>query len=96
MSLLFFLCFVLNFFGRNGSNTRGYFTWSFLDVLELIDGYGSCFGLYYVDLDDPDLRRYPKLSAHWYSSFLKRRNMSSDGDIRIEKNKTPLSYAQSF
>ncbi|RVX20726.1 Beta-glucosidase 11 [Vitis vinifera] len=73
---------------RNGSNTRGYFTWSFLDVLELIDGYGSCFGLYYVDLDDPDLRRYPKLSAHWYSSFLKRRNMSSDGDIRIEKNKT--------
>ncbi|XP_010652184.1 beta-glucosidase 11 isoform X1 [Vitis vinifera] len=81
---------------RNGSNTRGYFTWSFLDVLELIDGYGSCFGLYYVDLDDPDLRRYPKLSAHWYSSFLKRRNMSSDADIGIEKNKTPLSNVQSF
>ncbi|KAJ9696518.1 hypothetical protein PVL29_008638 [Vitis rotundifolia] len=81
---------------RNGSNTRGYFIWSFLDVLELLDGFESSYGLYYVDLDDPDLKRYPKLSAHWYSDFLKRRNMSSDGDIRIEKNKTPLSNAQSF
>ena len=82
--------------GRNGSNARGYFIWSFLDVLELLDGYRSSFGLYYVDLEDPDLKRYPKLSAHWYSDFLKRRNMSSDGDIRIEKIKTPLSNAQSF
>ncbi|KAF5937366.1 hypothetical protein HYC85_024872 [Camellia sinensis] len=54
---------------RNGSNARGYFTWSFLDVYELLGGYRSCFGLYYVDLDDKDLKRYPKLSAHWYSNF---------------------------
>ncbi|CAL5357629.1 unnamed protein product [Camellia sinensis] len=53
----------------NGSNARGYFTWSFLDVYELLGGYRSCFGLYYVDLDDKDLKRYPKLSAHWYSNF---------------------------
>ncbi|KAL7259667.1 hypothetical protein ACSBR1_005536 [Camellia fascicularis] len=59
---------------RNGSNARGYFTWSFLDVYELLGGYGSCFGLYYVDLDDKDLKRYPKLSAHWYSNFLKGRS----------------------
>ncbi|CAK7348301.1 unnamed protein product [Dovyalis caffra] len=49
---------------RNGSNARGYFVWSFLDGLELLDGYESSYGLYYVDLDDPDLKRYPKLSAH--------------------------------
>ncbi|KAK6269345.1 hypothetical protein POUND7_012320 [Theobroma cacao] len=49
---------------RNGSNTRGYFAWSFLDVFELLDGYESGYGFYYVDLDDPDLKRYPKLSAH--------------------------------
>ncbi|RVW54524.1 Beta-glucosidase 11 [Vitis vinifera] len=49
---------------RNGSNAKGYFIWSFLDVLELLDGYESSYGLYYVDLDDPDLKRYPKLSAH--------------------------------
>ncbi|RVX20607.1 Beta-glucosidase 22 [Vitis vinifera] len=81
---------------RNGSNAKGYFTWSFLDVLELLDGYGSCFGLYYVDLDDPDLKRYPKLSAHWYSGFLKGENVSSDGAIGIEKNKTPVSSARSI
>ncbi|KAF6142460.1 hypothetical protein GIB67_039424 [Kingdonia uniflora] len=56
---------------RNGSNARGYFTWSFLDAFELLNGYESSFGLYYVDFNDPDLKRYPKLSAHWYSSFLK-------------------------
>ncbi|KAI3983587.1 hypothetical protein MKX01_000599 [Papaver californicum] len=57
---------------RNGSNTKGYFTWSFLDSFEFLDGYGSNFGLYYVDLiNDPGLKRYPKHSAHWYSNFLK-------------------------
>ncbi|KAK4282495.1 hypothetical protein QN277_013864 [Acacia crassicarpa] len=62
---------------RNGSNTRGYFVWSFLDLLELLDGYTSAFGLYYVDLDDSHLTRYPKLSAKWYSQFLKGRETSS-------------------
>ncbi|XP_026416210.1 beta-glucosidase 11-like [Papaver somniferum] len=60
---------------RDGSNTKGYFTWSFLDSFELLDGYTSNFGLYYVDMiNDPDLKRYPKLSAHWYSNFLKGGN----------------------
>ncbi|XP_065861346.1 beta-glucosidase 11-like isoform X2 [Euphorbia lathyris] len=63
---------------RNGSNARGYFTWSLLDVFELLDGYNSSFGLYYVDVDDPELKRYPKLSAHWYSHLLKGSNVDSD------------------
>ncbi|BFG35073.1 hypothetical protein CerSpe_213470 [Prunus speciosa] len=62
---------------RNGSNARGYFIWSFLDSLELLGGYESSFGLYYMDLDDPDLKRQPKLSAHWYSQFLKSKNLTS-------------------
>ncbi|KAL4629159.1 hypothetical protein ACB092_05G288100 [Castanea dentata] len=78
---------------RNGSNTRGYFQWAFLDVLELLDGYESSFGLYYVDLDDPDLKRQPKLSAHWYSHFLKTKGVSSDGFIKLEKNLTAFSHA---
>ncbi|MCL7037744.1 hypothetical protein MKW94_002532 [Papaver nudicaule] len=65
---------------RNGSNTKGYFTWCFLDSFELLDGYTSNFGLYYVDLiNDPDLKRYPKLSARWYSNFLK------GGDLRTDE-----------
>ncbi|PHU21978.1 Beta-glucosidase 11 [Capsicum chinense] len=59
---------------RNGSNTRGYFQWSFLDGLEILSGLKTSYGLFYVDLDDKELTRYPKLSAFWYSNFLKRRS----------------------
>ncbi|KAL9259569.1 Cyanidin 3-O-glucoside 5-O-glucosyltransferase (acyl-glucose)-like protein [Drosera capensis] len=47
----------------NGSNARGYFVWSFLDVFELLDGFVSSFSLYYVDVNDPDLRRYPEVTG---------------------------------
>lgn len=56
---------------RNGSNTKGYFVWSFMDLFELDKGFKWGFGLYYVDFNDSERKRYPKLSAHWYSSFLK-------------------------
>ncbi|KAG5567727.1 hypothetical protein RHGRI_003052 [Rhododendron griersonianum] len=69
---------------RNGSNSRGYFTWSFLDVFELLDGYNSAFGLYYVDFDDKDLKRYPKRSAHWYSNFLKGMRIGPDAVFEAE------------
>ncbi|KAJ4969280.1 hypothetical protein NE237_015981 [Protea cynaroides] len=62
---------------RNGSDVRGYFSWSFLDAFELLDGYQSSFGLYYVDFNSPGLKRYPKLSAHWYSNFLRGRSSSN-------------------
>ncbi|KAJ7950624.1 Beta-glucosidase [Quillaja saponaria] len=82
---------------RNGSNVRGYFVWSFLDALELFDGYESSYGLYYVDhLDDSDLKRKPKLSAHWYSNFLKRKSMSSEGLIELLQNATIVSPAHSL
>ncbi|XP_048336886.1 beta-glucosidase 11-like isoform X3 [Ziziphus jujuba] len=63
---------------RNGSNTRGYFVWSFIDLLELFRKPNKfSFGLYHVDLDDPDLKRYPKKSALWYSNFLKGGNITA-------------------
>ncbi|GMH08794.1 hypothetical protein Nepgr_010634 [Nepenthes gracilis] len=76
---------------RNGSNARGYFSWSFLDVFEIMDGYRSSYGLYYVDLDDPNLTRYPKFSQHWYSAFLKGASIPSDDVIRLGKNSDTLS-----
>uniref|UniRef100_A0A7N2R5T9 Uncharacterized protein n=1 Tax=Quercus lobata TaxID=97700 RepID=A0A7N2R5T9_QUELO len=51
------------------------------------------FGLYYIDMDDPDLKRQPKLSAHWYSHFLKTKGVSSDGFIKLDKNLTAFSHA---
>ncbi|XP_020877325.1 putative beta-glucosidase 2 isoform X3 [Arabidopsis lyrata subsp. lyrata] len=56
---------------RNGSDTRGYFVWSFMDLYELLSGYELSFGLYSVNFSDPHRKRSPKLSAHWYSDFLK-------------------------
>ncbi|XP_056686956.1 beta-glucosidase 22 isoform X2 [Spinacia oleracea] len=59
---------------RNGSNTKGYFVWSLLDVYELLFDFDYTFGLYYVDYNDPNLTRRPKLSQKWYSQFLKGKN----------------------
>ncbi|KAJ4969264.1 hypothetical protein NE237_015965 [Protea cynaroides] len=67
---------------RNGSDVRGYFSWSFLDAFELFDGYQSSFGLYYVDFNSPDLKRYPKLSAHWFMDPL----MFGDYPETVKKN----------
>ncbi|PIA61391.1 hypothetical protein AQUCO_00300732v1 [Aquilegia coerulea] len=77
---------------RNGSDVRGYFSWSFLDLFELIEGKEASYGLYYVDFNDPDLKRQPKLSAHWYSGFLKGRNIISDGINRLERSSSRTSY----
>ncbi|KAK9756953.1 hypothetical protein RND81_01G132300 [Saponaria officinalis] len=67
---------------RNGSNVKGYFVWSFLDIYELMYGTKYTFGLYYIDFNDPKLTRHPKLSRKWYSGFLKAEKVSMEGEIR--------------
>ncbi|CAA7045821.1 unnamed protein product [Microthlaspi erraticum] len=54
---------------RNGSDTRGYFQWSFMDLFEVIDT-NYTYGLYHVNFSDPQRKRTPKTSAFWYSAFL--------------------------
>ncbi|XP_061358454.1 beta-glucosidase 11-like isoform X2 [Gastrolobium bilobum] len=76
---------------RNGLNVRGYFIWALLDVFELLGGYESSYGLYYIDLKDPSLRRQPKLSALWYSNFLNNRTTDRKITMEIEKNVSLLS-----
>jgi beta-glucosidase len=85
---------------RNGLNIRGYFVWAFLDVFELLVGYEASYGLYYIDLEDPTLRRQPKLSSVWYSNFLNNRTMDSKITLKIEDNpsvfsNTPLMHTSS-
>eukprot|EP00253_Pinus_taeda_P025600 PITA_25600 len=54
------------------------YTWRFglhyvdLNDFEVLSSYIWRFGLHYVDFND-NLKRYPKLSAHWYKSFLQKR-----------------------
>ncbi|KAL0775766.1 hypothetical protein Bca101_040918 [Brassica carinata] len=73
---------------RNGSDTRGYFVWSFMDLYELLSGYKFSFGLYSVNFSDPHRNRSPKLSAHWYSAFLKGNTtfLGSQGITRSQSN----------
>ena len=73
---------------RNGSDTRGYFVWSFMDLYELLSGYEYSFGLYFVNFSDPHRKRTPKLSAHWYSAFLKDNTtfLGSQGIAQLQSN----------
>ncbi|KAJ1381197.1 Glycoside hydrolase family 1 [Sesbania bispinosa] len=75
---------------RSGTNVKGYFVWSFLDAFELLSGYEFSYGLYYIDLKDPCLKRQPKLSAEWYSNFLKKKPMDPKITMEIEKRNVPL------
>ncbi|XP_004495964.1 hydroxyisourate hydrolase isoform X1 [Cicer arietinum] len=81
---------------RNGSNIKGYFVWSFIDVFELLDAYDSSFGLYYVDRNDPELRRYPKLSAKWYNQFLKGTRSSLIAAIELKNDSSLVSVGHLF
>ncbi|XP_044474047.1 beta-glucosidase 18-like isoform X2 [Mangifera indica] len=68
---------------RNGADVRGYFVWSLMDNLEWTDGFGTMFGLYYVDRQTLD--RTPKLSARWYRNFLT--NITAQNDASSSKKK---------
>ncbi|KAG9094976.1 Beta-glucosidase 1B [Ceratobasidium sp. UAMH 11750] len=45
----------------DGVKIESYFPWSFLDNFEWADGYGTRFGVTYVDYNTQ--KRYPKDSA---------------------------------
>jgi beta-glucosidase len=53
-----------------GVPVDGYFLWSAQDNFEWIWGYGTRFGLVYVDFDT--LERKPKLSAEWFREAARR------------------------
>ncbi len=51
-----------------GVPVAGYFVWTLMDNFEWSLGYGTRFGLVYVDF--ATLERVPKSSFHWYREFL--------------------------
>lgn len=59
-----------------GADVRGYHVWSSHDNLEWFSGYGSRFGMIYVDFDTQ--QRIPKLSAEIYSRLIKGEHVSPE------------------
>ncbi|KDQ09206.1 glycoside hydrolase family 1 protein [Botryobasidium botryosum FD-172 SS1] len=59
-------------YAEDGVDVRAYFPWSFLDNFEWADGYGTRFGVTYVDYTTQ--KRYPKESAKflikWFNEHL--------------------------
>jgi beta-glucosidase len=51
-----------------GSDVRGYHVWSSHDNLEWLFGYGSRFGITYVDFDTQ--QRIPKFSSQIYARII--------------------------
>ncbi|RHN76189.1 putative beta-glucosidase [Medicago truncatula] len=56
---------------KDGVNIKGYFAWSFLDNFEWASGYAMRFGMNFVDYKN-GLKRHQKLSAMWFTNFLKK------------------------
>jgi beta-glucosidase len=55
---------------REGVPVKGNFVWSAMDNFEWTDGYGTRFGIVYVDFKTQ--KRTPKLSAQWFREASRR------------------------
>ncbi|KAL6853788.1 hypothetical protein ACP4OV_019817 [Aristida adscensionis] len=66
---------------RNGANVKGFFAWCFLDLFEFLGGFKSQYGLYRVDFEDEALPRQARLSARWYSKFLKNEGIHVENEL---------------
>ncbi|CAG9785801.1 unnamed protein product [Diatraea saccharalis] len=60
---------------EDGVNVTGYTVWSLMDNFEWGEGYGSMFGLYSVDFNNPSRPRTARQSALYYANVIKAHNL---------------------
>lgn len=58
-----------------GLDIRGYFAWSFIDLLSWLNGYQKQYGFVYVDHQN-NLARQKKASFYWYQEVIATRGQS--------------------
>lgn len=59
---------------EQGADVRGYYPWSFIDLLSWLNGYQKQYGFVYIDREN-NLARKKKLSFEWYQKVIR-----SNGD----------------
>jgi hypothetical protein len=55
---------------NDGSKVLGYTVWSIMDNFEWSYGYIVKYGIHHVDFNDPERKRTPKASSHWYKDVI--------------------------
>ncbi|KAH9632640.1 hypothetical protein HF086_008467 [Spodoptera exigua] len=60
---------------EDGVNVTAYTAWTLMDNFEWMNGYGVKFGLYEVDFTDPERKRTPRASAHYYASIIRTHSL---------------------
>ncbi|XP_049875105.1 lactase-like protein isoform X2 [Pectinophora gossypiella] len=63
---------------ESGVDLRGYFAWSLMDNFEWARGYTIRFGLYEIDMTDPERTRTPRKSALVYKEIIRSRVVDMD------------------
>ena len=53
----------------DGINLKGYFAWSFIDLLSWLNDYRKRYGFVYIDRED-NLKRIKKKSFYWYKKVI--------------------------
>ncbi|XP_043089133.1 beta-klotho [Puntigrus tetrazona] len=69
----------------------GYTAWTLLDGFEWNQGYSIRRGLFYIDFSDPERRRLPKTSAHFYRRVV-RDNGFPDKNTPLVEGRFPCDF----
>lgn len=71
---------------EEGVQLKGYYMWSFTDLLSWLNGYKKQYGLVYIDHEN-DLQRIPKASFYWYQKVIETQGEFLDVPYKNTKNK---------
>ncbi|MEQ2262647.1 hypothetical protein XENORESO_018298 [Xenotaenia resolanae] len=75
----------------DGVQLKGYTAASLMDSFEWLNGYTVGFGLYHVDITDPNRPRTPKFSAHFYFQVMKDNGFQTN-DERMLYGEFPQGF----